>query len=106
MAYENNVTEVIKDVEKGSRGDVIRVAKVTNTANGSVSCDIRMFYEDEGELKPTKKGCRFNAESAYEVVQAMLEFLTVDELENLAGFLGDKLCDDAEDSGDSEDSEE
>lgn len=106
MAYENNVTEVIKDVEKGSRGDVIRVAKVTNTSNGSVSCDVRMFYDEDGELKPTKKGCRFNAESAYDIVEALLEFLTVDELENLASVLGDKLCDDDEELVDPEDSEE
>lgn len=103
MAYENNETTIIKDVEKGNRGDVIRVSKVTNKTSGSISCDIRMYYEDEdGELKPTKKGCRFNAESAYDIVQAMIEFLTVDELENLATVVGDKLCDNDEEQVDSE----
>lgn len=93
MAYENNVTEIIKDIEKGNRGDVIRVSKVTNKTNGTISCDVRMYYKDEGELKPTKKGVRVNAESAYELVEALVNFLEVDELENLATVVADKLCD-------------
>ena len=106
MAYENNVTEVLADIQKGNRGDVIRISKITNKANGNVSGDIRMYYENEdGELAPTKKGCRFNAESAYDVVTALVKLLTVDELENLATVVGDALCDDDEDEP-AEDSEE
>lgn len=102
MAYENNETLVLADIQKGNRGDVIRISKITNKANGNVSGDIRMYYENEdGELAPTKKGCRFNAESTYDIVAALVELMTVDELENLATLVADKLCDDepAEDEG-------
>jgi len=80
--FDNDVQEVIKTIDKGSRGEKIRISRITsNPKNGnkSVSVDIRnMYTDDNGEIKPTTKGLRLKSEMAAEVIVAMVEALGED----------------------------
>ena len=42
-----------------------------NEFKGKEYIDIRIFYEDEGEYKPTKKGVTFDPDQIDEVIKAL-----------------------------------
>ena len=63
---------VIRDIDKGARGEVIRV-EVTEY-KGSTYLNLRVWYTDkDGELKPTQKGIAIPPELYVQVKDAFLE---------------------------------
>lgn len=90
MAYKSNDTqEEFATVEKGGRGEFIRVTRITpeNSAK-EASLDIRTMYTavnpDTGaELRPTQKGVRMPISTAVEVLVGALRALTPAEQEEV-----------------------
>lgn len=86
MAYQSNdKQEEFAMVEKGSRGEFIRVTRITpeNSAK-EASLDIRTLYTavnpDTGEeLRPTQKGVRMPIATAVEVLVGALKALSPSE---------------------------
>ena len=79
MAYnsKNQVSEKLVDIPVGKRGDVIRVAKITDSEVESF--DIRrMYLNDNDELQFTSKGIRIKKENISEVVCAIMRGLDTD----------------------------
>ena len=67
MAYDasKEETKEIGRVKKNDRGEYIIVSLVKNKDTGVESVDARLHYtDDNGEIVPTKKGFRVNAELA------------------------------------------
>jgi hypothetical protein len=65
-------TGVIRDIDKGARGEVIRV-EVTEY-KGATYLNLRVWYIDkDGELKPTQKGIAIGPELYDQVKDAFLE---------------------------------
>lgn len=63
---------VIRDIDKGSRGEVIRV-EVTEY-KGNHYLNLRVWYTDkEGELKPTQKGIAITPDLYEDLKDAVLE---------------------------------
>jgi len=86
MYKSEETTKEFGLIEKDDRGDFIKVTRITpNDKNKLESIDIRQWYTDKetGELKPTAKGVRFNSETVVPVVKAILDALSVEELEDL-----------------------
>jgi hypothetical protein len=115
MAYNASNEERVElaSVQKNSRGEYIKVAKITNKNTGSVSVDVRLFYtNDSDEVAPTSKGVRFNAELLVDIMSGLAKALEsnevydlIDELQGIADDEDSDESDDFEDS-DSEDIEE
>lgn len=80
MAYsqkKNEVTEVLKDVTKNNRGDVVRVSKITSDTD--VSYDIRnMFVAESGELQFTTKGVRLKETDMASIIIEVMKSLDTD----------------------------
>ena len=53
------------EIQKNSR-EVIRISE--SEYEGHKFVDLRVWYNDNGEMKPTKKGISFNPSKAKEVV--------------------------------------
>jgi|TARA_B100000315_G_scaffold11079_1_gene10756 hypothetical protein len=60
----------MKEIQKNSR-EVIRIGESEYEGHKFVDC--RIYYDDSGEWKPTKKGISFNHKIAHEVVEAIIE---------------------------------
>jgi hypothetical protein len=58
------------DIQKNSR-EVIRVS--ASEYEGHDLIDLRVWYDDDGDMKPTKKGIAFNPSKAKEVIEAILQ---------------------------------
>lgn len=90
MTYQSKDTqEEFATVEKGSRGEFIRVTRIT-PENGAreASLDIRTLYTavnpDTGEeLRPTQKGVRMPISTAVEVLVGALKALSPSEREEV-----------------------
>lgn len=82
MAYNsmNDETTVVALIDKNTRGDKIRIAKIRNKNTGSESVDIRVMYTPEGstEVKPTQRGVRFNMEMLGEITEALNSLIIED----------------------------
>ena len=80
MAYnqkKNEVTEVLMDVTKNNRGDVVRVSKITS--DNDVSYDIRnMFVAESGELQFTTKGVRLKEADMASIIIGVMKSLDTD----------------------------
>lgn len=75
--YEETTQEVILDFEQNTRGECIRVSKLTGKNSGTVKIDIRRYYTDkEGNLAPTSKGIRFDIESIAEFAGAIQKLVS------------------------------
>lgn len=90
MAYKSNDTqEEFATVEKGGRGEFIRVTRITpENSTKEASLDIRTLYTavnpDTGtELRPTQKGVRMPISTAVEVLVGALKALTPAEREEV-----------------------
>jgi hypothetical protein len=110
MAYNANNEERVElaSVQKNSRGEYIRVAKITNKNTGTVSVDVRLFYtNDSDEVSPTSKGVRFNAELLPDLMAGLAKALEYNEVYDLIDDL-QKIADeeDSEDESEDEDSDE
>ncbi len=57
------------EIQKNSR-EVIRISE--SEYEGHKFVDLRVWYSDNGEMKPTKKGISFNPSKAKEVVEGIL----------------------------------
>ena len=60
----------MKEIQKNRR-EVIRIGESEYEGHKFVDC--RIYYDDSGEWKPTKKGISFNHKIAHEVVEAIIE---------------------------------
>lgn len=80
MAYnqkKNEVTEVLMDMTKNNRGDVVRVSKITSDTD--VSYDIRnMFVAESGELQFTTKGVRLKEADMASIIIEVMKSLDTD----------------------------
>ena len=90
MAYQSrDKQEEFVTVEKGSRGEFIRVTRITPENDGrEASLDIRTMYTavnpDTGvELRPTQKGVRMPMTTAVAVVIGALKALSPSEREEV-----------------------
>lgn len=90
MAYQSrDKQEEFVTVEKGSRGEFIRVTRITPENDGrEASLDIRTMYTavnpDTGaELRPTQKGVRMPISTAVGVLIGALKALTPAEREEV-----------------------
>jgi len=63
---KNNMVEI----QKNSR-EVIRIEESEYEGHKFVDC--RIYYDDNGEYRPTKKGISFSHKIAQEVVEAIIE---------------------------------
>ena len=57
------------EIQKNSR-EVIRISE--SEYEGHKFVDLRVWYNDNGVMKPTKKGISFNPSKAKEVVEGIL----------------------------------
>lgn len=90
MAYNasNEERTELFNIAKGNRGDAVVGSKIVNKNTNNVSIDIRQYYtDDNGELKPTSKGVRFNAENLLDVIKALVPALEANEIEDLNDIL-------------------
>ena len=67
------------EIQKNSR-EVIRISE--SEYEGHKFVDLRVWYSDNGEMKPTKKGISFNHNVAKEVIEALLEEMETDNWNN------------------------
>lgn len=58
------------EIQKNIR-EVIRVS--ASEYEGHNFIDLRIWYDDDGEMKPTKKGISFNPSKAEEVIEGILK---------------------------------
>lgn len=74
MAYDssNEKRTELGKIQKNDRGDYIVITQIDNEKTGNCNIDVRAYYTtDDGELRPTQKGVRFNAELLDEFIQAL-----------------------------------
>ena len=57
------------EIQKNRR-ETIRISE--SEYEGHKFIDLRIWYDDNGEMKPTKKGISFNPSKAKEVVEGIL----------------------------------
>jgi|TARA_R100000030_G_scaffold45008_1_gene33996 hypothetical protein len=67
------------EIQKNSR-EVIRISP--SEYEGHQFIDLRIWYDDNGEMKPTKKGISFNPSKAKEVVEGILTVMEKSEWDN------------------------
>ena len=67
------------EIQKNSR-EVIRISP--SEYEGHQFIDLRIWYDDDGEMKPTKKGISFNPSKAKEVVEGILTVMEKSEWDN------------------------
>lgn len=98
MAY-NNADEVRKElgqIKKDDRGNYIYITEIDNPKREVQYIDIRLYYTaDDGEIRPTQKGVRFNAELLEDVIEALKN--------GLEGYEDEAVKYEGEDTGDGED---
>lgn len=93
MAYnaDNEIREELAQIQKkNNRGEYVIATKITNKISGSVSVDIRQYYTNEaGEVMPTSKGVRINAELLSDLLNGLVRALEVNEMMDLSDMLSD-----------------
>jgi hypothetical protein len=62
----------MKEIQKNSR-EIIRIKESEYEGHKFIDC--RIFYDDKGEWRPTKKGISFSHKIAKEVVEGILQTL-------------------------------
>jgi hypothetical protein len=65
---------IMVEIQKNSR-EVIRIN--ASEYEGHQFVDLRIWYDDNGEMKPSKKGISFNPSKAKDVIEGILQ--TVEE---------------------------
>ena len=60
----------MKEIQKNSR-EIIRIGESEYEGHKFIDC--RIYYDDKGEYRPTKKGISFSHKIAQEVVEAIVE---------------------------------
>lgn len=92
MAYnaDNEIREELTQIQKNNRGEYVIATKITNKISGSVSVDIRQYYTNgAGEVMPTSKGVRINAELLSDLLNGLVRALEVNEMMDLSDMLSD-----------------
>lgn len=99
MAYnsKNEKTVELCKLQKNDSNNII-ARKITNETTGTENIDIRMYWMDGDEEKPTQKGVRFNTENMLDFMKGMSAALMEDEVYDLIDFLQESL-----EAGDNED---
>lgn len=67
------------EIQKNRR-ETIRISE--SEYEGHKFIDLRIWYDDNGEMKPTKKGISFNPSKAKEVVEGILTVMEKSEWDN------------------------
>lgn len=84
MSYEEQERKELLQFKKGPNTVITALVK----GKTSDSIDIREYYtNDDGELAPTKKGIRFNAENLPDVIRALAS--VVEDKEEIKEILGE-----------------
>ena len=68
----NHMPKIVKDIQKNKR-EIIRISD--GEYEGHQFIDLRIWYDDNGEYKPTKKGISFNPFLAKDVIEGILEIV-------------------------------
>lgn len=90
---------LIKDI--GKEGSPIRVQRTSYKNKDYI--DVRkMWTTDGGELAPTKKGISIGVDDLFEVVEALVEALEMDQVYELNDVLEKKISLFEEEGGDEE----
>jgi hypothetical protein len=73
MAFEKEVTEIIRYIKKNDRGDQIVISKISDKESKKpIAVDIRQYFEStDGTATPTRKGIRI----PYKIFNEILEVL-------------------------------
>ena len=72
MAFNNEVTEVVRYIEKNDRGDSIVVSRISDKESfKTVAIDIRQYYNVDGSPQPTRKGIRIPYSKFKEVLEVL-----------------------------------
>ena len=94
MAYnsQNETQKEIAVVDKNTRGDKIRVARIEKVGKTqtTVSVDVRTMYTaDDGEVRPTQRGIRIDSETAPDIILAMIKALGEDARQQIIADIED-----------------
>lgn len=97
MAYDvsKETGETLLTLDKNTKGDKIQVRHITVKGSDNQFVDIRNMYtlESNGEIKPTQKGVRFNAEMLLDIMKSLVPVLSQDELADLKEAIDSELSD-------------
>ena len=75
----NHMPKIVKEIQKNKR-EIIRISD--GEYEGHQFIDLRIWYDDNGEYKPTKKGISFNPFLAKEVIEGILEVIEWNQFDN------------------------
>ena len=75
----NHMPKIVKEIQKNKR-EIIRISD--GEYEGNQFIDLRIWYDDNGEYKPTKKGISFNPFLAKEVIEGILEVVEWNQFDN------------------------
>jgi len=75
----NHMPKIVKEIQKNKR-EIIRISD--GEYEGHQFIDLRIWYDDNGEYKPTKKGISFNPFLAKEVIEGILEVVEWNQFDN------------------------
>ena len=75
----NHMPKIVKEIQKNKR-EIIRISD--GEYEGHQFIDLRIWYDDNGEYKPTKKGISFNPSLAKEVIEGILEVVEWNQFDN------------------------
>ena len=62
----------VKEIRKNS-GEIIRIEEQEYQGHDLIDC--RVYYDDNGEWRPTKKGISLSKNTAHEVVEGILQVM-------------------------------
>ena len=75
----NHMPKIVKEIQKNKR-EIIRISD--GEYEGHQFIDLRIWYDDNEEYKPTKKGISFNPFLAKEVIEGILEVVEWNQFDN------------------------
>ena len=71
--------KIVKEIQKNKR-EIIRISD--GEYEGHKFIDLRIWYDDNGDYRPTKKGISFNPSLAKEVIEGILEIAEWNQFDN------------------------
>ena len=75
----NHMPKIVKEIQKNKR-EIIRISD--GEYEGHQFIDLRIWYDDNGDYRPTKKGISFNPSLAKEVIEGILEVVEWNQFDN------------------------
>ena len=74
-----HMPKIVKEIQKNKR-EIIRISD--GEYEGHKFIDLRIWYDDNGDYRPTKKGISFNPSLAKEVIEGILEIAEWNQFDN------------------------